>query len=116
MDDDLVNSAFQLMSIRRYSGALHVLRKVIAEDPAQWNAWELAGQCCRFLNDIEGAINYLSHAATLKSDERSIFLALGIALQLGERWSDAIAALQRAIEIDPDYVLAYNHGKFVLCY
>ena len=112
MTDDLVDSAFQLMNARRFGEALRLLRRVIDQNPSQWNAWELAGQCCRFLNDIEGAIGYLSHAAKLKSDEPSIFLALGIALQLGERWDDAIHALCRAIELDPDYDLAYNSLAF----
>ncbi len=66
------------------------------------------GQCCRFLDDIDGAIKHLSRAAELERDEPSIFLALGILCQLKPHWDDAIDAFRRAIEIDPDYVLAYN--------
>lgn len=109
MTDDIVDAAYQLMiNTGRFGEALGLLRRVIDQDPAHWNAWQLAGQCCRFLNDIEGAIAYLSHAAKLKSDEPSIFLPLGIALQLSERWDDAIKAFGHAIEIDPDFDLAYN--------
>jgi len=65
-------------------------------------------QQCRFLNNIDGAIQHLSRAAELKRDP-SIFLALGIAFQLLNTQSDkAIMAFRRAIEIDSDYELAYN--------
>lgn len=68
----------------------------------------MAGQCCRFLNDIDSAIEYLAHAAEMKSDDPSIFLALGIAFQLRTQWDDATEAFRRAIEINADYELAYN--------
>src|SRR5256885_15429117 len=68
----------------------------------------MAGQCCRFLDDIDGAIEYLSHSVEIKSDEPAALLALGIALQLRERWDEAVEAFGRAIQIEPDYELAYN--------
>lgn len=81
---------------------------VVRLAPSQWNAWYMAGQCCRFLNNIDGAIQHLSRAAELKRDEPSIFLALGIAFQLNTQSDKAIMAFRRAIEIDSDYELAYN--------
>jgi tetratricopeptide (TPR) repeat protein len=108
MTQALIDPAIELMKSQRFGEALQLLRRAIAQDPSQWNAWYMAGQCCRFLNDIDGAIGYLSHAAELKRDEPPIFLMLGITLQLGEQWDDAIEAFRRAIEIDPDYELAYN--------
>jgi len=68
----------------------------------------MAGQCCRFLGDIDGAIEHLSRAADLKRDVAPIFLALGIAFQLRNQWGDAIETFRHALEIDPDYDLAYN--------
>jgi len=108
MSQALIDQAIELMKDQRFSEALHLLRRTIDQDPLQWNAWYMAGQCCRFLNDIEGAIEYLSHAAELKKDEPPIFLALGIAFQLNTQWDDAVESFRRAIEIDPDYELAYN--------
>src|SRR5437667_11548301 len=81
---------------------------VVRLAPSQWNAWYMAGQCCRFLNNIDGAIEHLSRAAELKRDEPPIFLALGIAFQLSTQWDNAIEAFHRAIEINSDYELAYN--------
>jgi len=57
--------------------ALPYLRRAIDKDPQQWNTWYMAGQCYRFLDDIDNAIKYLTHASELKRDEASIYLALG---------------------------------------
>jgi tetratricopeptide (TPR) repeat protein len=105
---ELVDQASLLVQARRYEEALPLLHRAMIEQPAYWGAWYLAGQCCRFLGDIDGAIQYLSRAAELESTEPPIFLALGIAYQLRERWKESVAALVRAIEIDPDYAIAYN--------
>lgn len=108
MTQALIDPAIELMKGQRFGEALHLLRRAIEQDPSQWNAWYMAGQCCRYLNDVDGAIDYLSRAAKLKKDEPPIFLALGIAFQLNTQWDDAIEAFRRAIEIDSDYELAYN--------
>jgi tetratricopeptide (TPR) repeat protein len=108
MGQDLVDRAIELVRGQRFGEGLFLLRQVIDQDPSSWNAWYLAGQCCRLLNDIDGAIAHLTRAAELGADQASVFLALGIALQLRARWDDALEALRRAIEIDPDYELAYN--------
>src|SRR5438552_17929522 len=82
---------------------------VVRLAPSQWNAWYMAGQCCRLLNNIDGAIQHLSRAAELKRGEPSIFLALGRAFQLlNTQSAKAIMAFRRAIDIDSDYELSYN--------
>jgi tetratricopeptide (TPR) repeat protein len=68
----------------------------------------MAGQCCRFLNDIEGAISYLTQAAAIEKNDASLYLALGISLQLAHRYPEAVASLLRSLEIDPDCELAFN--------
>ena len=108
MSQAIVDQAIEFMQVRRYGEALSLFRSAIAEDPSQWNTHYMAGQCCRFLNDVPTAIDYLLAAARLKSDEPSIFLALGIAYQLSAQWDDAIEAFRQAITLDPDYELAYN--------
>ncbi len=108
MPHNVTEQAIVFMKAQRFGEALPLLRRAINEDPLRSNAWYMAGQCCRFLNDIDAAIAYLSRATELKSDEPAFLLALGIALQLRERWDDAINAFRQAIELDPDYDLAYN--------
>ena len=108
MTQPVIDPAIALMKSQRFDEALPVLHRVIDQDPSHWNAWYLAGQCCRFLNDVDGSVKHLSRAVELKSDEPAIFLALGIAFQLSTQWGNAVEAFHRAIEIDPDYELAYN--------
>lgn len=108
MTQALIDPVITLMEGQRFGEALQLLRQIINQDSSQWYALYMAGQCCRFLNDIDSSIEYLSLAAELKKDEPPIFLALGIALQLNNQWDNAIEAFGRAIEIDPNYVLAYN--------
>lgn len=100
--------AIQLVQEGKYDEALVCLRAVIEADPSDWNSVYLAGQCCRFLNDLDSAISYLRKAASINPNEGPIFLALGIACQLKGNWDAAIDALNKALQIDPDYVLAFN--------
>lgn len=108
MTQSAIDRAGALMQSSRFPEALTELRQAIREDPTAWNAWYLAGQCCRFMNDIGGSIEYLSRAADLNKTSSNVLLALGIAFQLAADWQGAVSALIRAIEIDPDYELAYN--------
>ena len=59
MAQSLIEHAIELMQGQRFGEALHLLRRAIDHDPSLWNAWYMAGQCCRFLNNIDGAIEYL---------------------------------------------------------
>jgi len=108
MGQDLVDLAIVLMENHQFQDALPLLLRAVNQNPSDWNIWYMAGQCYRFLNNIDGAITFLSHAVELGADHPSAFLALGIAYQLRNRWAEAIEAFRRAIDIDPDYELAYN--------
>jgi len=108
MNDEIT----ELISANRYSEALERLTQLISLNPSDWEAHLWAGQCCRYLNDFSTAINYLSKAAEFNHGEKSIYLSLGIAYQLKEQWLDSKNALRQALELDPDYVLAYNSIAF----
>jgi tetratricopeptide (TPR) repeat protein len=100
--------AFNLFKEGQYNDALTIFHSVIKADPGDWNSVYLAGQCCRYLDDIDGAIKYLLEATRINPNEPPMWLALGIAYQLRENWDDAIGALREALEINPDYVPAFN--------
>jgi len=108
MPNDFTPQAIDLMKAQNFAAALSLLQKAIDQDPSHWGNWYMAGQCCRFINDLDGAVTYLRRAIALKSDEPPVLLALGIALQLTNRLAEAIDAFRQAIEADPDYELAYN--------
>ena len=104
----VVGDVAALMQAARYDDALRLLEPLTQEGSSDWNAVYLAGQCCRFQGDLQRARDYLGRAANLAPDEPSVWLALGIVHQQGQEWERAIQAFAHAIEIEPDYELAYN--------
>ena len=108
MPPSSTDQAIQLMQARRFSDALRLLLRAGEEDPSSWSTWYMAGQCCRFSNDLAGAVTHLTRAVSLNPTDPGVFLALGIALQLTQRYQQAIEALQAGVRLDPDYELAYN--------
>lgn len=108
MTSVLNDQALCLIQGKHFAEALHVLEHSLTLTPDNGETWHLAGQCRRALNDLDGAIACHARAAELLVDSSSVFLALGIALQLRDQWEEAIRAFARAIEIDPDFELAYN--------
>ena len=105
---DKRDQALALMDQQRFKDALVIFKQLLINDADDWGLLYMAGQCCRFQNDLKGAINYLSSAAATNTREPGILLALGIAQQLNLSFADAIESLRQAIALDPDYVLAYN--------
>lgn len=108
MSSNLIEQAMDLAAYRRWDDALLLLESYIKLDPNNWYPWYLAGQCHNFLKNIESAIYCLEQASELERFNAHLFFALGIAYQQKSRWTEAVAAFHRAIQINPDYELAYN--------
>ena len=100
--------ATELMKIGDFSNARQMLERLVKEEPGEWSAYYMLGQCCRYLDDVKSAISFLKKAASLKNNEPPIFLGLGIAHQIAKNWDQAINAFRIAIELDKDYAVAYN--------
>ena len=105
---DKRDEAIVLMNQKRFADALVLFKQLLVSDANDWGLLYMAGQCCRFQNDLKGAIHYLKRAVAINVREPRIMLALGIAQQLNREYIDAIKSLKQAIEFDPDYDLAYN--------
>ena len=105
---DQRDRAIELMRTGQFQEALPLFLLLLRENPNDAGAAYMAGQCCRFLSDFDGAVKHLSTAARLHPGQPEVFLALGIATQLRGDLGASREALERAIAADPDYVLAYN--------
>jgi len=107
-DDAILDEPLRLMQFQRYQEALETLQEAISIESPHWHALYLAGQCQRFLHNYDSAVTLLSRAAAVAPAVAPVLLALGIAFQLGGRLDEAKQILGRAIEVDPDYALAFN--------
>lgn len=108
MSEDLLNLAIEFMRHQNWSEALKLFEHINRNKPDSPNVLYMAGQCRRFLGDIDGAIKDLERAVVLGDPDPPMLLALGIAYQLNSQFDDAIRTLRRAIELDNDYDLAFN--------
>jgi tetratricopeptide (TPR) repeat protein len=104
----LVDQAYRLYQNQEYSEALRVSLKAMESDPYDWEGYYLVGQCYRFLGDYEEAINFLVRAGELGRNIPSVYLALGISLQLNKQYDFAERSLLRALGLNPTFVEAYN--------
>ena len=96
------------MKQQHFVDALSILLPVIEGDPHDWEAFYLAGQCCRFMQDFPSAVQFLAKANTLHQDDAEVLLALGIALQLNGQFQKAIQELEHAVRLEPTLISAYN--------
>lgn len=106
MDDRDI--AIELMKTGDFAKARSLFDRLIEKDPNDWSTQYMVGQCCRFLNDMNSAIQHLEKAVILKIDDPSVFHALGIAYQLNNLFDKAIESFHSAIQLDQDYDLSYN--------
>lgn len=82
--------------------------QAIEDDPLHYGNWYGAGQCFRFTNDFANAISHLAKASQLNPKRKPYFSRAGIALQLTDKFDEAINAFRRALDIYLNYDLAFN--------
>jgi tetratricopeptide (TPR) repeat protein len=109
-DNDKVKHAkgISLFQQGHYDAALIEFVRAVSAHPADWTAWYWARQCERFSDNLSSAHDYLARARKLVPEEKSVLLALGIVLQLMERFQESVATLAQAIELDEDFAIAWN--------
>ena len=109
MKDHWLDKVSPRMEAKQFGEAIVLLKEVLTNDAADWNAWYLIGQCFRFLNDFDAAVECLKRASELARDHKpAALLALGIAYQLKGEFQNAIETFVKAIDFDQNYVIAYN--------
>ncbi len=102
------NRALELMASGQLDEAVRLAINAAQQTPEDWHAHYAVGQCYRYAQDYPKACASLVRANELYPRETTVLLALAIARQLNNEYVAAIDALRFALEIDPDYALAYN--------
>ena len=101
------DAAFRSMESGRFHKALRLLLP-LTEIETDWNLYYLIGQCYRYLEDLDNAVNWMERARQENQRESQLLLALGIIYQLQERFDKATKVLKVAIEEEPTNFSAYN--------
>lgn len=104
----------ELIKSGQWNDAIPFLQKTLTTNGNNSNAWYLLGQCHRFTNQIQMAIDYYEKAIALDNSQPSYFLALGIANQLINKYEDSLTALRVATTLNADYVEAFNSAALTL--
>lgn len=111
IEEDLRNELLQkgmtCFTNNNFSQAILYFKQINKQDPSDWNAKYLVGQCYRFLNDYPNAISYLEQALKLSKDQSSVYHALGVAYHLNGDYPAALDALSRGKDLDPENEVFY---------
>ncbi len=90
-----------LRSLKRFESAVWCFREAIGTAPQNAAIWSNLGSVLADLKHTESAITCHRRAIALKGDEAGSYQNLGLALTASDRHVEALAALDRAVELDP---------------
>ncbi len=82
--------------------------RAVKQDPSDWQAHYALGQFFRFSQDFPQACVALARAHELSPRHAPVLLALAVARQHNQEYEASAHAIKLALEIDPDYAVAYN--------
>ncbi len=102
------NDGVAFLGIGAKHKARDAFRSALALDPDNAAALGNLSVVELQLGDDEAALVHLQAAVGAAPEEAVHHYNLGALLALKKRYEEALPSLQRAIEIDPDYVYAYN--------
>jgi len=78
-------------------------RSILAAAPDHADAWHFLGVILHQRHQLEAALHHLETALSFRRDKALYFNNYGVVLKDAGRWNDAIAAFQRAVELNPAY-------------
>lgn len=105
---ELSNEALALLIDGKFEEAGKLAIRSVKEMPNHYHPHYAVGQYFKAVGDFAQACTALDRAHQLGRGEKHVLLALAISRQMKGDFSDSINAIKSALEIDPEYVLAYN--------
>lgn len=105
--NQMLDRGFTCFTNSQYTEAISHFKQIVDQDPSDWNAKYLVGQCYRFLNDYPSAISYLEQALKLRKDQPAVYHALGVAYQLNGDYPASLDALAKGKDLDPENEVYY---------
>ena len=98
-----------------YARALDACKKILELQPGNFRACQRAGWLCNEAQSFPDAEKYLTEAVSLKPDSAVTWTELGLARFRQEKSDDALAAYQKAAELQPSLSNAWFGQGDVYC-
>lgn len=103
---DYIAKGNQLANIKKYTEALEQYQKALEIDPKNNRATLLIGLCYAQSGDLDAALPFVQRAAK-NNPSYTTFYNLGLVHSVRGESAEAIAALDRALELEPKSFEAY---------
>ena len=112
----LQGHGISLMLLGDRKKGLTSLREAVKEDPTLWRAWNALGYYHDSQHDWAAAAESYGMALEGNPDSALIFNNRGFSMLMQERLDEAIADLDRALKIDPDFEVAVENMRLALAW
>ena len=105
--EDAFNIGIGHMQQSNYRVAEMVFQDILKANPDHHNSHYMISLAKYFTGDVKGAISHIEKAVAAEDAEAEWWCNYGILLNEEHRYDDAIAAYDKAIEINPDFANSY---------
>ncbi len=112
----LQGHGISLMLMGDRKKGLESLRQAVKEDPKLWRAWNALGYYHDSQRDWAAAAESYGMALEGNPDSALVFNNRGFSMLMQERLDEAIADLDRALRIDPDFEVAQENMRLALAW
>lgn len=108
-DASLRNRARERAGAGDTSGAIVLMRRVVAAEPEDAEAWFALASYYGRSGNVRQATDCYRHGVALDPANKVAWNNLGYGLALRGRHKDAVESLRKALELDPDYAAAWSN-------